>query len=214
MPGTTEGSSGTRTACLLSCRPLKWASHCSELSAPSAGPAPRHKPMQVRFAEGGGSPCSHAKDLACNAQVCRSLQTIAWGLGEPAQTNAKAQQIGAGDCANPGLAKRAGGACAMGPKHSTTSRAALALHASLPQTETWSCSTRTLPTDEPTDLAELRRSAKARCHKLVFVLNKQKRFVTWSFIQFGSTRQVDGFVKMMSVHLSHSHSKFCCTSIL
>jgi hypothetical protein len=50
--------------------------------------------------------------------------------------------------ANPNLAKQAGRACAMGSKHPATSSAALALQASLPRAETWSCLTPTSPIDE------------------------------------------------------------------
>jgi hypothetical protein len=51
----------------------------------------------------------------------------------------KAKRKWSGNRANPDLAKQAGRACAMGPKHPTTSSAALALQASLPQAKTWSC---------------------------------------------------------------------------
>jgi hypothetical protein len=51
--------------------------------------------------------------------------------------------------ANPGHAKRAGRAYVMGPNCLLTCSAALALHASQPLAETWSCGTPTPVRDEP-----------------------------------------------------------------
>jgi hypothetical protein len=106
------------------------------------------KPMQVCFVKGVGSPRSHAGHLACKAPVCRSLQPIAWGLREPAQSHMKAERTRSGNHANPDLAKQAGRACAMGANCPTARSAALALQAGLPQAETWSCLTPTLSINE------------------------------------------------------------------
>jgi hypothetical protein len=85
---------------------------------------------------------------------CRVWHTMpqcakdAWSLREPARTHTKAKWKWGGNCASPDLAKQAGRACAMGPNCLVTSRAALALHAKLPQAETWSCLTLTLSIDK------------------------------------------------------------------
>jgi hypothetical protein len=113
------------------------------------------QPMQVCFV-GGGSRRSHAVHLAHKAPNCRSLQPVAWGLREPARIRMKAQRIGVGNRANPNLAKPAGRACALGPNCPVASRAALALHAGLPQAERWNCFTPTLSIHELTD-EEFRR---------------------------------------------------------
>jgi hypothetical protein len=99
--------------------------------------------MQLCFVRGVGSPCSHARDLVFIAQVCTSLQTIAWGLGKPVQIHMNAKWNQGGDHANPDLAKRTGRAHAVGSKHLTTSRAARSLQAGRPQVMTGSCSTQT-----------------------------------------------------------------------
>jgi hypothetical protein len=83
------------------------------------------KLMQVCFARGVGSPCSHAKDLAHSAQVCRSLQLIAWGLREPAHGRPTDRSW------QPCKSKQAGRAHAMSSNCPMTSSAALALQASL-----------------------------------------------------------------------------------
>jgi hypothetical protein len=154
-----SASSGRRAACLLCCKPLKWAFHCSKLIASVARPVLQLKPMQVCFVRGVGSPRSHARNLACNAPVCRSPQPpITWGLREPARIHTKTERTQSGDRANPDLAKQAGRACAMGSNCPITSSAALALQAGLPQAKTWSCLTPTLSTDEFTD-EEFRRKA-------------------------------------------------------
>jgi hypothetical protein len=80
-----------------------------------------------------------------SAEACSQL------LGAPESRHGstrKPEQTQSVNRANPNLAKQAGRACVMGSKHPTTSSAALALQASLPQAETWSCSTPTLPINE------------------------------------------------------------------
>jgi hypothetical protein len=65
---------------------------CSNQSSQSMRPVLHDLWMQVCFVI--GSPCSHARKLAFIAQVCRSLQTITQGLGEPVQIHMNAQRIG------------------------------------------------------------------------------------------------------------------------
>jgi hypothetical protein len=77
----------------------------------------------------------------------------------------KAERTWSGGRANPDLAKQAGRACALGPNCLTTCIAALALQAGLPQAETRSCLTPTLPIEEltvPEFRAEPRLQARAK----------------------------------------------------
>jgi hypothetical protein len=94
--------------------------------------------MQVCFVRGVGSPCSHAGHLALIAPVCNQLLRASESRHGSTQMPERARSI---NRANPNLAKQAGRAHAMGPKHPMTSNAALALQASLPLIDHLSCET-------------------------------------------------------------------------
>jgi hypothetical protein len=109
------------------------------------------KPMQVCFVRGLGSPCSQASYLAHIAPVSKGHL----GPQESRRGPMKASTDRNWNRASPGHAKHAGRAYAMGPNCLTTCSAALALHASRPLAETWSCGTPTPVRDE--SHAKLRR---------------------------------------------------------
>jgi hypothetical protein len=115
----------------------------------SCGAGPCSQALQVCFVRGIGPPCSHAKDLACNAPVSERFLG-SHRASQRASTDPHERPTDwSWNRANPDLAKRAGRARAMGPNCLTTSSAPLALQASPPQAERRSCLTPTLSIDEP-----------------------------------------------------------------